>query len=277
MENTKRGISTFLQPRNGIQYVVSSEIREALKPIVFWDAGNFTRNDNGFQIGFHPHSGIGIITYFHGTDLHHEDSGMNDGIIHDGGAQWIRAGGGVWHQEAYRPKHDHNEGDWTGSIHQLWLQLPPEFEEAEVEYANLSKEEIPSIENVKVLVGEYKGVKGKMNVPVNMTYLDVNLKKGQKFEFNTPSQQSSGFVFKRKGSLKIDETSMQKDSMAVLDQNEGLISIEAQMDSEFVLVIAEPSSFPIISSGSQIHTDIDALERSADRIKAIGQELKARE
>jgi len=64
------------------------------------------------------------------------------------------AGGGVWHQEAYHPKYDHTGGTWHGSIHQLWVQLPPEFEESEIAYANLTKNEIPAIDNVKVLVGE---------------------------------------------------------------------------------------------------------------------------
>ena len=150
-----RKIKRIQHPRNGIQFVVDSPTIEELKPIVFFDAGKFTKSDDGFTIGFHPHSGIGIITYFHGTDLHHKDSGMNDGIIHDGGAQWIRAGGGVWHEEGYHRKHDSNERTWTGSIHQLWMQLPPEFEESEVEYVNLKKKEIPVVDNVKILAGEY--------------------------------------------------------------------------------------------------------------------------
>lgn len=270
----KRGIARVQQPRNGIQYIVNSEIREELKPVVFFDAGNFRRDDNGFQIGFHPHSGIGIITYFHGTDLHHEDSAKFDGIIKDGGAQWIRAGGGIWHQEAYRPKHNHKGGVWKGSIHQLWLQLPPDFEESEVEYANLTKEEIPEIENVKILVGKYLGVKGKMNVPVNMTYLDVSLKSGETWEFKTPKNQTTGFIFNREGKIEAGEIILGADQMGVLEHSEGLIKIKALDDAEFVLVIAEPSPFPIISSGSQIHTNEDSLERSAERINKIGASMK---
>lgn len=268
-----RGFLRTQPARNGIQYVVNAASRNELKPIVFFDAGTFERNDNGFQIGFHPHSGIGIITYFHGTDLHHEDSGANDGIIHDGGAQWIRAGGGVWHQEAYRPKHDYAGGNWKGTIHQLWIQLPPEFEESEVAYSNLSRNEIPSVDDVKVLVGKYKGVEGKMDVPVNMTYLDVSLSKGQVWNFDTPEGQTTGFVFMREGHIDLGNGEMGREGMAVLEHNEGALQIEAKADAKFIVVLAEPSAFPIVSSGSQIHTNQDALDRSAARIRDIGLEM----
>ena len=238
---------------------------------MFFDAGKFTKSDDGFTIGFHPHSGIGIITYFHGTDLHHKDSGMNDGIIHDGGAQWIRAGGGVWHEEGYHRKHDSNEKNWTGSIHQLWMQLPPEFEESEVEYANLKKNELPWVDNVKILAGEYKGIKGKMKVPFNMTYLDVYLKEGEEWEFETPKGQTTGFVFTRDGNVSVAGEMLQNSLMGILEHNDGIIKVKAESkESNFIVVIAEPSAYPIVSSGSQIHTNRESLERSRKRIGEIG-------
>jgi redox-sensitive bicupin YhaK (pirin superfamily) len=272
---SERALYKIQSPLNGIQFVTNREIREELKPIVFFDAGSFRRNDNGFQIGFHPHSGIGIITYFHGTDLHHADSENNDGIIHDGGAQWISSGGGIWHQEAYRPTQNKAGENWKGSIHQLWVQLPPDFEESEPAYANLSKAEIPSIENVKILVGEYLGVKGQMKVPINMTYLDVSLGEGDRWEFDAPNLQNTGFVFNRNGVIRSGSVTLAQDQMGILEHKEGVIRIEAEQKADFVLIISEPSQFPIVSSGSQIHTNIDSLERSDRRIKEIGLELKA--
>ncbi len=95
----KRKLKRLQSPRKGIQYIIYPETREELSPFAFFDAGTMTRSDEGLFIGMHPHSGIGIITYFEGVDLIHDDSGKNDNIIRDGGVQWIRAGGGVWHQE----------------------------------------------------------------------------------------------------------------------------------------------------------------------------------
>ena len=134
-----RKLKRIQEPRNHIQYIVYPEVREELKPLVFFDAGNLVRDDDGMKIHAHPHSGIGIVTYFHGTDLHHGDSGNNDGVIRAGGVQWIRAGGGVWHEENYRRMAGHEGGSWKASIHQLWLQLPPE--EVTRQYENLSSVE----------------------------------------------------------------------------------------------------------------------------------------
>lgn len=270
---TIRNILKIQEPRNGIQFVVHPDVREELKPLVFFDAGKFTREDDGFKIGMHPHSGIGIITYFHGTDLHHKDSGHNDGVIHDGGAQWIRAGGGVYHEEAYRRKHDGLAGaEWTGSIHQLWLQLPPDFEESEVEYANLKKEDISQVGNVKVIAGEYEGGSAKMKPPVNMTYLDVSLKQGEEWEFKTPKNQTTGFVFTRDGSVSVNEESLGNSQMGILEHKEGVIKIKAtSVQTNFIVVIAEPSPYKVLAKGGQIHTNQDALVRSAGRIFELGR------
>ena len=272
----KRKLKRIQKPRNGIQFVVYAETVEELKPIVFFDAGTFKRDDDAMKIGFHPHSGIGIITYFQGTDLHHKDSGNNNGVILDGGMQWIRAGGGVWHEEGYHRKHnDSRVGSWSGSIQQLWVQLPPDYEESEVEYANLVKEELATIENVKVLVGIYKGVQAKMNIPVNMTYLDVQLKEGEEWEFETPTGQTTGFIYPREGNVAVWEDLIDVGLMGILEHKEGKVKVKASSQgAKFVMIIAEPGSYPVVSSGSQIHTNSEALERSKERIKELGKSLR---
>lgn len=91
----KRNIKRFQEPRKGIQYIIYPETRQELSPFAFFDAGTMHRKDEGLFIGMHPHSGIGIITYFEGGDLQHDDSGNHDSVIRDGGVQWIRAGGSI--------------------------------------------------------------------------------------------------------------------------------------------------------------------------------------
>lgn len=272
--NTSRGIKNIQEPRNGIQFVVYPETREELKPIVFFDAGKFTRNDDGFTIGYHPHSGIGIVTYFHGTDLHHKDSGHNNGIIPDGGAQWIQAGGGVWHEEGYHRKAGTNDGSWEGSIHQLWLQLPPEKEEAAVEYLNLNKEQLHVVDNVRVLIGNYQGVEGQIRVPVNMTYLDIHLNKGETWSFESPAGQTTGFLYPRDGSIQVQGRTVPNQLMGMLDHQEGTIEVTTNEDeAQFVLIIAEPSQHALVTAGGSIHTNSAAMARSAGRIQEIRKTL----
>lgn len=270
-----RGLKRIQDPKNNVQFITHDKTIEELQPLVFFDGGKFQREDDGVTIGYHPHSGVGIITYFHGTDLHHKDSGQNHGVLHDGGVQWIRAGGGVWHEEGYRRKQEAiSVGAWEGSIHQLWIQLPPEFEESEVDYANLSKEEIPVKENVKVLAGEYKGVKGQLNLPVNMTYLDVQLKKGEEWQWNTPVGQSTGFIFTRDGEVTIDGATLPNSRMGILEHHDGVLKVKAHSEwAAFIIVLAIPNQLPIVARGGQIHTNNVSLERSMNRIREIGMKL----
>ncbi len=271
----KREVKRIQEPRNGIQFVLYPETREELKPLVFFDGGKFKRNDEGFTIGFHPHSGIGIITYFHHTDLHHKDSSNNPGVVYDGGAQWIQAGKGVWHEEGYHRKYNATDlGEWEGSIHQLWIQLPPDFEEGEVKYRNLNPEELPWVENVKVLSGEYLGVKGPMNVPIKLTYLDVYLNEGETWSFDTPKGQTTGFVFTRDGELTIGNTIIPNSKLAILEHNEGLITANAVgKESNFIVVLAQPSQEDVVAQNGQIHTNRASLQRSAEHIKSIGKNI----
>ena len=40
----------------GIQYITTQEIREEVRPFVFFDAATMQRRDDGLFIGQHPHS-----------------------------------------------------------------------------------------------------------------------------------------------------------------------------------------------------------------------------
>ncbi len=265
-----RKLKKLQQPRKGIQYIIYPETREELSPFVFFDAGTMSRNDDGLFIGMHPHSGIGIITYFEGADLVHNDSGKNNNIIGDGGVQWIRAGGGVWHQENYIKKENSNTEFWQMTLHQLWMQLPPELEESDVEYQNIQPKDLPIVDNVKVIVGEYEGRKSPLKVPYAMTYLDVNLKANETFEFKTPPGQTTGFIFPRNGNIELFGDNLPLNHLTILENNEGSIVIFASADSQFVLLMSRPQNLPIITQGGSIHTSQVTLERSLARIREIG-------
>ena len=262
----ERKLKRYQEPRNGIQYIVEASTRQELSPFVFFDAGTMKRSDDGLFIGMHPHSGIGIITLFEGADLKHDDTGHNEGIVRDGGVQWIQAGGGVFHEENYLRPTGSDGSPWSLSLYQLWMQLPPELEEVQVGYMNVQPEEIPKVDRVKVIVGEYQGIQSPLEVPYNMTYLTVDLKPGEHFEFHTPPRQTTGFIFPSKGDLTLfgEEIPMQR--LSVLQHNEGEIRVEAASEGKFVLLLAEPQSYPIVSYGGSIHTNKDSLMRSLDRI-----------
>ncbi len=268
----QRTLKRFQKPQNGIQYIVNPATREELSPFAFFDAGTMLRNDEGLFIGTHPHSGIGIVTYFEGGDLEHEDSGANEKVIRSGGAQWINAGGGVWHQEIYLKPQSAPE-TWPLTIHQLWLQLPSALEESEVVYQNVQPEKLPVSGNVKIIIGQYKGLTSPIKTPYNMTYLDIHLEAGESFDFKTPENQTKGFIFPRSGSLHMG-SDLPINTLAILEENEGELHLKANTNSKFVLALSEPQNSTILTRGGSIHTNHEAMERSFTRIKETGKALK---
>ncbi|MDN5204699.1 pirin family protein [Fulvivirgaceae bacterium BMA10] len=265
----KRKLKRLQPPRNGIQYIVHPETREELSPFVFFDARTMHRHDEGLHIGMHPHSGIGILTYFNGGELLHEDTGGNNDTIREGGIQWIRAGGGVWHEEHYQKKPSVQSDSWPLTIHQLWLQLPPELEESSVEYQNIRPENLPIIDNVKVIAGTYKKIKSPLKVPFEMTYLDVVLEAGEHFTFSSPASQKTGFIFPRIGDIHLHGEKIPLGNLGILESNDGELLIEANSHSRFVLITTLPQKLPKVVQGGSMHTSKEAMKRSLDRIQKL--------
>lgn len=268
-----RKVNRLIQGHNNFQFILGRESRDELQPIVFFDAGKIKQKGKGISFPFHPHSGIGIITYFEGANLVHRDSAGYDGLLKDGGVQWIRSGGGIWHQEGYEHP-DGDDAEWEGAIHQLWMVLPDDLGESEAGYDKLLPEEIPASENVKVITGDYNGVKGGLELPFNMSYIDVDLKKGETFEWDAPSDQTKGMIFAREGLLMVEGTVIPSARLATLKPSSDSIKIEAAEDSKFVVILAEATQHDLVAAHGSIHTSMEAMVRSEERLDTIQRELK---
>ena len=102
--------------------VSPSDLGELLKPFVFLD--HFDLQPKGGEwLGIHPHSGIATFTLLLSGSVGYEDTTGKSGVLLAGGLEWMRAGGGVWH--------DGRPAD-SSRMHglQLWVALPPELENA---------------------------------------------------------------------------------------------------------------------------------------------------
>jgi hypothetical protein len=102
-----------------------SDLGQTLKPFVFLDIFDAGAANIGAMsaMPLHPHSGIATVTVITEGHLRFDDPAIGSGVIGYGGVEWMRAGGGVWHGKEMSP------GD-AARIQgfQLWLALPPEFE-----------------------------------------------------------------------------------------------------------------------------------------------------
>ena len=86
-----------------IHRMLPNRYADKVGPFVFLDyvapAIKETINKNG--MGAHPHRGIATLTYILQGEVEHFDSAGNTGEIHSGGAQWMKAGNGIIHDENF--------------------------------------------------------------------------------------------------------------------------------------------------------------------------------
>lgn len=151
-------------------------------PFLLLDAFD-SKDPNDYIKGFpwHPHRGIETITYLIQGDIEHGDSLGNKGSILNGDCQWMTAGSGIIHQEM--PKASDR---MLGA--QIWLNLPAKEKMCDPIYGDISHNQVPCIENesssIKIIAGEYQGNKGGFQGKyVDATYLDVNIKPNESWEF----------------------------------------------------------------------------------------------
>ena len=80
--------------------IVGTPMLDFVDPFLMLDE---FRNDDpsGYVAGFpdHPHRGFETVSYMKQGKMRHRDSAGNEGLISDGGVQWMTAGRGVIHSE----------------------------------------------------------------------------------------------------------------------------------------------------------------------------------
>lgn len=112
--------------------VSPSDLDQAIKPFVFLDYFDIDPKPMP-PIGFHPHSGIQTVTVVLQGQLSYRETSGTEGVIDQGGVEWMHAGGGVWHS-----------GGAVGVArikgYQLWIALLPEEEngDSEARYVDAS-------------------------------------------------------------------------------------------------------------------------------------------
>ena len=78
-----------------------------------------TDSDSGFEVAWHPHHGMDILSYFVAGNGRHADSLGNREIFRSPGFQWLSVGSGIEHAEGGGTP----EGELEHGF-QIWLRMP---------------------------------------------------------------------------------------------------------------------------------------------------------
>ncbi len=232
--------------------VLTQALQRRLDPFLMLDA--FGSDDAGDYIaGFpdHPHRGFETVTYMIAGRMRHRDSAGNEGLLDNGGVQWMTAGRGVIHSELP----EQTEGRMEGF--QLWLNLPAHDKMREPWYRDITAEDLPTFVtpqgvSVTVIAGESHGVQGAVQRQTTAPlYLDVHLPAGGRFEQPLPAGHNA-FIYVYRGQISIAGQPVPVQRMAILANDaaaDGVV-IEAEEGEARVLLIAgQPLREPIAQYG----------------------------
>jgi len=230
--------------------VLTQSLQRRLDPFLMLDA--FGSDQPGDYIaGFpdHPHRGFETITYMIAGRMRHRDSAGHEGLLSNGGVQWMTAGRGVIHSEL--PEQE--EGVMEGF--QLWLNLPSGDKMREPWYRDFKNAEIPEFKTEgvtgRVIAGESHGVQGAVTRQITQPlYLDLHLPGGARFEQPLPAGHNA-FVYVYRGEVTVAGKMVPAQRMAVLanDARSDGVVIEAGSDARVLLIAGKPLKEPIVQYG----------------------------
>nr|WP_241774403.1 pirin family protein [Flavobacterium sp. Root935] len=107
-----------------INRMLPNHYADKVGPFVFLDyvapAIKETISKNG--MGAHPHRGIATLSYILQGQVEHFDSAGNTATIRSGGAQWMKAGSGIIHDENIN--YDSHANSKVVEGFQFWINLP---------------------------------------------------------------------------------------------------------------------------------------------------------
>ena len=235
--------------------VLTQPLQRRLDPFLMLDA--FGSDDADDYIGGfpdHPHRGFETVTYMIAGRMRHRDSTGNEGLLQNGGVQWMTAGRGLIHSELPEQEEGRMEG------FQLWLNLPAADKMGTPGYRDIPTGEIPELRlagaTVRVIAGASHGVAGAVQkAHTEPLYLDLHLEPGATFEQALPAGHNA-FVYVYRGALEIDggttRTAVPRERMAVLANaaDRDGVRVLAGADGARALIIAgRPLNEPIAQYG----------------------------
>ncbi|MEK8046760.1 pirin family protein [Ideonella margarita] len=250
--------------------VLTQDLQRRLDPYLMLDAFGSDKPDD-YIAGFpdHPHRGFETVTYMIAGRMRHRDSAGNEGLLSNGGVQWMTAGRGLIHSEL--PEQE--EGVMEGF--QLWLNLPAKDKLCDPGYVDIQTETIPEVRSgdsvVRVIAGHHAGVAGAMQRPVTEPlYLDVHLPAGASFS-HPLAEHHNAFVQVYRGGVQIGTQAVPTQRMAILANTSGSDGVTLQAGPEgarFLLIAGQPLKEPIVQYGPFVMNNREQIYQAVEDFQA---------
>ena len=275
LERLVRGQDTSDGAGVKLKRVLTHDLQQRLDPFLMLDAFGSDKPGD-YMAGFpdHPHRGFETVTYMIAGRMRHRDSGGHEGLLENGGVQWMTAGRGLVHSEM--PEQE--EGVMEGF--QLWLNLPSQRKLCEPWYRDIPSADIPEVRlpgdiRVRVIAGQCAGVAGAITREhTEPLYLDVH------FEGDDPTavlsqalpSHHNAFVYVYRGTLEVctDQGSQPVPlaHMGLLrNEGDGLV-LRGQVGTRAIVIAGQPLGEPIAQYGPFVMNTREELMQAVEDFRA---------
>jgi redox-sensitive bicupin YhaK (pirin superfamily) len=250
--------------------VLTQALQRRLDPFLMLDAFG-SDNPDDYIAGFpdHPHRGFETVTYMIAGRMLHRDSRGHEGLLENGGVQWMTAGRGLVHSEIPQQEDGVMEG------FQLWLNLPGTDKLCDPWYKDFNAADLPRFTTEDgvtaiVIAGDSHGVKGAVQrAGTAPLYLDVHLPAGSRFAQPLPANRNA-FVYVYRGEVSIAGQTVPSQRMALLantPDSDGVV-IEASTDARVLLIAGQPLNEPIAQYGPFVMNTQQQLHEAINDFRA---------
>lgn len=236
-----------------------------LSPFLLMDyhaAYDYAPTDRPRGVGAHPHRGFETVTLAFDGALAHHDSTGGGGIIRPGDVQWMTAARAILHKE-------YHEAEWArtgGRMHmmQLWVNLPAADKLADPGYQPLVAAEMGRVElpygagEVKVIAGEYRGVRGPARTFTPINLWDVRLPADGRVDMDFPAQENTA-LFVLDGDVTANGTTAGAAELILFDNDGEDISVESRQGAHLLLLNGEPIDDPVVFYGPFVMNSRDEI------------------
>ena len=270
VERLVHGIATSDGAGVKLTRVLTQPLQRRLDPFLMLDS--FRSDDpDDYGAGFpdHPHRGFETVTYMIAGRMRHRDSAGHEGLLSNGGVQWMTAGRGVIHSEMPEQEDGLMEG------FQLWLNLPAQDKLREPWYRDFQNAEIPQFTTpagvtARVIAGRSHGVAGAVQREhTEPLYLDLHFTAGSRFEQALPAGHN-GFVYVYDGELLVGDDTVPAQRMAILANGRDTdgVRLQARQPARALLIAGQPLNEPIAQYGPFVMNSNEQIFQAVEDFRA---------
>ena len=220
-------------------------------------------------VGVHPHRGFETVTLAWQGSVAHHDSAGGGGVIGPGDVQWMTAASGVLHKEYHEASYARAGGPFQ--MAQLWVNLPGQHKMDAPRYQAITADQIGRVAlpggEVRVVAGEYGGVRGpaKTFTPINV--LDVRLSAGGTIDLAFPTHHHTA-VLVMAGEAKVNgAAAVRALDFVVFEVAGGDISVTASADTHLLVLDGQPIAEPIVQYGPFVMNTPAEIEQAFDDVR----------